>query len=344
MTEQLLARARAGDGDAFGELVEPFRRELQVHCYRILGSTADAEDLLQETLMAAWRGLDGFEQRASLRAWLYRIATNKCLNALRDGTRADGTRADGADFVRRYRPEIPFPDPTRGGEPLWLQPYPDSLLGDFPDVTPGPEARYEARESVSLAFVAALQHLPPRQRAVLVLRDVLGFRAAEAAGMLGCSVDAVNSALKRARASIAAQLPPGWRERSPLPGSPRERETVDRFADAFERGDVDGIVALLTDDAWLTMPPLPFEYQGRAAEEFLAAIAFRGGTRRFRLIATRANGQPAFGCYLRDPRARISHAHGLVVLTLDGDRVCAITRFMDNSVLPWFGMPRTLPD
>jgi RNA polymerase sigma-70 factor (TIGR02960 family) len=336
VTGQLLARARAGDGDAFAELVEPFRRELQVHCYRILGSAAEAEDMLQETLMAAWRGLDGFKERASLRAWLYRIATNKCLNALRDGSRTNGG-------LQRYRPEVPIPDPTRSGEPLWLQPYPDSLLGELPDSEPGPEARYETRESVSLAFVAALQHLPPRQRAVLVLRDVLGFRAAEAAAILDCGVDAVNSALKRARASITAHLPPDWRDRSPLPDSAREREVVGRFADAFERGDIPGIVALLTSDAWLSMPPLPFEYQGRAAEEFLAAISFRGGTRRFRLVATRANGQPAFGCYLRDPQTPVAHAHGLLVLTLDGDRVCAITRFMDNSVLPWFGLPRTLP-
>jgi RNA polymerase sigma-70 factor (TIGR02960 family) len=335
MTEQLLARARNGDGDAFAELIAPFRHELQVHCYRILGSTADAEDLLQETMVAAWRGLDRFEERASLRAWLYRIATNKCLNALRDGARR-GTRW-------QYVPEVPLPDPTRGGEPLWLQPYPDSLLDDLPDTSAGPAARYEMRESVSLAFVAALQQLPPRQRAVLVLRDVLGFRAAETASILDCSLDAVNNALRRARAAIGRQLPPGWRDRSPLPGSARERAVVDRFTEAFERGDVDDVVALLTSDAWLTMPPLPFEYQGRDAAHFLWAISFRKGTRRFRLIATRANGQPAFGCYLRDSHAPIAHAHGLLVLTLDGDHICALTRFMDNSVLPAFGMPRTLP-
>jgi RNA polymerase sigma-70 factor (TIGR02960 family) len=242
------------------------------------------------------------------------------------------------------RTEVPFPEPTRNAEPLWLEPYPDSLLSDLPDAPPGPAARYEARESVSLAFVAALQALPPRQRATLVLRDVLGFRAAEAAAILDCSVAAVNGALKLARAGIAARLPPGWRDRAPLPGSAREREVAGQFADAFERGDVDGIVALLTDDAWLTMPPLPFEYQGRAAAQFLSAIPFGAGTHRFRLIATRANGQPAFGCYLSDATAPIAHAHGLIVLTLDGDLVCGITRFMDNSVLPRFGLPRTLPD
>jgi RNA polymerase sigma-70 factor (ECF subfamily) len=337
VTEQLLARARAGDGDAFGELIEPFRRELQVHCYRILGSVQDAEDVLQETMVAAWRGLDGYEGRASLRAWLYRIATNKCLNQLR------GSHRGG--WLQHYAPEVPLPEPTRSGDPLWLEPYPDVLLGELPDTTPGPEARYEAREAVSLAFVTALQQLPPRQRAALVLRDVLGFRAAEAAGILGCSLDAVNGSLKRARAAIADQLPPAGLDQAPLPGSARERGVVGRFADAFERGDVDAVVALLTEDAWLTMPPLPVEYQGRAtAAQFLRAISFRGGARSYRLIATRANGQPAFGCYVRDTRAPISHAHGLIVLTLAGDGICAVTRFMDNSVLPRFGMPRTLPD
>jgi len=335
MTGQLLARARAGDGDAFAELMAPFRRELHVHCYRILGSTADAEDMLQETMMAAWRGLNRFEERASLRAWLYRIATNKCLNALRDNARR-GTQW-------QPRPEVPLPDPTRGGEPLWLQPYPDDLLGDPPDTSAGPAARYELRESVSLAFVTALQQLPPRQRAVLVLRDVLGFRAAETADILECSLDAANYALRRARAGIGREQPPGWRDRSPLPGSARERAVVDQFTQAFERGDVEAIVALLTSDAWLTMPPLPFEYQGRAAAHFLSAISFRNGTRQFRLIATKANGQPAFGCYVRDPQAPIAHAHGLLVLTLDGERICAIARFMDNSVLPYFGLPRTPP-
>lgn len=336
MTEQLLARARTGDGDAFGELIEPFRRELQVHCYRILGSVQDAEDVLQETMMAAWRGLDGFEGRASLRAWLYRIATNKCLNHLR-GSRY-GLRS-------QYVPEVALPEPTRSRDPLWLEPYPDVLIGELPDTTPGPEARYEAREAVSLAFVTALQQLPPRQRAALVLRDVLGFRAAETAGILGCTLDAVNGSLKRARAAIADHFPPAGRDRAPLPGSARERDVVGRFADAFESGDVDAIVALLTEDAWLTMPPLPMEYQGRAtAGHFLRAISFRGGTRSYRLIATRANGQPAFGCYLRDAQAPISHAHGLIVITLAGDSICAVTRFMDNSVLPRFGLPRTLPD
>ena len=330
---QMLARARSGDGDAFAELTGPFRRELQVHCYRILGSTADAEDMLQETMMAAWRGLDRFEGRASLRTWLHAIATNKCLNHLR-ASRSPGPRT----------PEVTLPEPTRSGEPLWLEPYPDALLDDLPDAAPGPEARYEARESVSLAFITALQRLPPRQRAALVLRDVLGFRAAETAAMLDCSVDAANNLLKRARATIAGDLPPGGRDRAPLPGSAREQRITASFADAFEHGDVRAIVALLTNDAWLTMPPLPFEYQGLdTIGHFYDTIVFRHGTRRNRLIPTRANGQPAFGRYILDPHAPVAHAHGLIVLTLAGDRISAITGFTDNSVLSRFGLPRTLP-
>jgi len=333
-TGQLLARARSGDGDAFAELTGPFQRELQVHCYRILGSAADAEDMLQETMMAAWRGLDRFQERSSLRTWLHAIATNKCLNHLR-ASRGGPLPA----------PQVPLPEPTRSGEPLWLEPYPDALLGDLPDAAPGPEARYEARESVSLAFVTALQHLPPRQRAALVLRDVLGFRSTETADVLGCTVDAANNLLKRARATVADHLPPGGRDQAPLPGSAREQRVTSRFADAFERGDVAAVVALLADDAVISMPPLPFEYQGRdLIGHFLYAVSFRHGTRRSRLIPTRANGQPAFGQYLSDPHAPIGHAHGLLVLTLADDRVRAITGFTDNSVLARFGLPRTLPE
>jgi len=330
MTEQLLARARAGDGDAFAELIEPFQPELRVHCYRILGSVQDAEDVLQETLMAAWRGLDQFEGRSPVRAWLYRIATNKSLNALR------------ASKLRPLPETVNrLPEPSRRSEPLWLEPYPDILFGDLPDIAPGPEARYEAREAISLAFLAALQYLPPLQRAAVIIRDVLGFRAAETADMLQCSVDAINGLLKRGRANLTRQLPSGGPERSPLPGSAAERDIVARFTDAYERGDTAAVVALLTDDAKLTMPPLPLEYHGRfAVAEFLAAIC---GVRRFTLIATRANGQPAFGCYLHDDSAPISRAHGLIVLTLNGDHIAAITRFLDNSILPRFGLPRILP-
>ncbi|GGP01653.1 sigma-70 family RNA polymerase sigma factor [Nonomuraea glycinis] len=328
--------ARGEDGEKFRRLVEPYRRELQVHCYRILGSVQDAEDVLQETLLAAWRGIDGFEERASVRTWLYRIATNRCLNALRSSARRPHERA-------AYQLEVALPEPSRRREePSWLEPYPDVLLDEIADHLPGPEARYEVRESVSLAFLVALQRLPPRQRAVLVLRDVLGFRAAEVASMLDTTENAVTSALRRARGALAHVLPGPDRESAPLPDSPQERRVVADFTRAFEAGDVDAIVAMLTDDAWLTMPPLPLEYQGRdAIRHFLATVALRR-CRREMLVPTRANGQPAFGCYVRDPRTPILHAHGLLVLTLTGDRIIALTRFHDNSLLTGFGLPRSL--
>jgi RNA polymerase sigma-70 factor, ECF subfamily len=333
-----LSRARAGDEQAFQTLTEPYRRELQLHCYRILGSVQDAEDLVQETLLAAWRGLDRFEERASLRAWLYRIATNRCLNALRDSSR------------RPRRMELPpsnllaqVREPTRRGEPLLLDPYPDALLEGLPDAAAGPEARYETSEAVALAFVAALQMLPPLQRAVLVLRDVLGFRAAEVADMLDTSEAAVKAALQRARGAVDERLPAGQREHAPLPRSPAEREVVGRFAEAFEAGDVDGIVALLTEDAIGTMPPEPGVYEGR--EELAAFLEDRfrwRGDRRVRLVPTRANAQPAFGVYVQDPQTPVARAHGLVVLTLEAHQIAAITRFLDSSVMPHFGLPRTL--
>jgi len=334
-TSTALARARAGDGEAFRELTDPYRGELQLHCYRILGSVQDAEDMLQETLLAAWRGLDRFEGRASMRAWLYKIATNRCLNALRD----TGRRPERA---ARAGPALVAPEPTRRSEPLWLQPYPDALLDDVPDAAPGPEARYEAREALGLAFAAGLQRLPPRQRAVLVLRDVLGYRAAEAADMLEVSEISVNSALQRARATLTAQLPAG-RDTAPAPRSPRERELTSAFADAFEAADTERLVALLTEDAWLTMPPEPLEYQGHAAiAEFYTSRTW-WGVQPVRLVPTRANNQPAFGYYLQDPHAPVARAHGLFVLTLAADKISAITRFGDNSLLPHFGLPRTLP-
>lgn len=333
---ETLDRARAGDGDAFRRLTDPYRRELQVHCYRVLGSLQDAEDLLQETLLAAWRGLGAYEGRASVRSWLYRIATNRCLNALRDSARRPHDPA-------ALHVEVPLPEPTRDrGEPTWLEPYPDVLLERLPDRAPGPEARYETRESVSLAFCAGLQHLPPRQRAVLVLRDVLGFRAAEVADMLETTESAVTSALKRARATLGAQLPDADREKAPLPGSAHERRVVEAFARAFEGGDVDAVTALLTDDVWLTMPPLPLEYQGRdATRNFLSTIAWRN-QREYVLVPTRANGQPAFGCYVREWHAPVLRAHGVLLLTLSGGRISMLTRFLDNSLLPHFGLPRSL--
>jgi RNA polymerase sigma-70 factor (TIGR02960 family) len=334
VNESALGRARAGDEVAFRELIDPYRAELQVHCYRILGSLQDAEDAVQETLLAAWRGLERFEGRASMRAWLYRIATNRCLNALRH---------------RRRRPQeapsiVQAPEPTRRVEPIRLEPYPDVLLEGVADTAPGPESRYETRESVGLAFVAALQHLPPRQRAALVLRDVLGFRTAEVAEMLDASEASVKGALQRARATLDERLPPGGPERAPLPSSTRERKLVGRFAEAVERGDTESVVALLTDDALLTMPPQPLEYQGGAA---IAAFLHHRAKLRgapLRVVPTRANTQPAFGCYLPDARAPIARPYGLIVLTLEGDAVAAITWFSDTALFRRFGLPRTLPD
>ena len=334
MATDLIGRAQAGDGQAFRELVEPYQRELQVHCYRILGSAQDAEDAVQETLLTAWRSLNGFERRSSLRTWLYRIATSRSLNALRAASRRPP--------MNWSNPQIEPPEPTRLGEVAWLEPYPDLLLADLPDEAPGPQARYESREAISLAFITALQLLPPRQRAALILRDVLGFHTSEAAGILQASEPSVASALKRARATLAQHLPPGRPEAPPLPHSPAEQQLVARLTRAFEDSDVDGIVALLTEDAWLTMPPMPLEYQGRELAARFFNLVFRPG-RRYRLIATRANGQPAFGIYVGDPHTAVLHAGGLIVLTLAGDQISMMTRF-DNSVIPRFGLPRYLPD
>jgi RNA polymerase sigma-70 factor (ECF subfamily) len=320
VTTDLLTRARAGDQEAFRQLVEPYRHHLQLHCYRIL--------------LSAWQGLGGFQERASVRTWLYRVATNCCLKAQRSRRRSQS--------VGRPAPLPDLPEPTRLGPVLWLQPYHDLLLDQLMDTAPGPEARFEAREAVSLAFVTALQLLPPRQRAVLILRDVLGFRAREVAQILDSTEESVTSALKRARAALQRGLPgPGERQQAPAACSAAERELVERFTRAFEAKDVHGIVALLTEDVWLTMPPIPLEWQGRdLADQFLTGTAIR--LARPTLVATRANGQPAFGIYVRDPQAPILHAAGLLVLTLAGDRICAMTRF-DTSMLAYFGLPRTLP-
>ncbi len=328
----LISRARAGDGDAFRELTEPHRRELQVHCYRMLGSFQDAEDALQDTLLAAWQGFGGFEGRASLRTWLYRIATNRCLNARRSASRRPAKEWDV--------PNVEPPEPTRLGEVVWLEPFPDALLDGAIDVPLGPEARYEQTESISLAFVTALQVLPPRQLAVLILRDVLGFHASEVAGMLDSTVESVNGALKRARASLQRQQPPAaGREPPPAAGSPAEDALVAKFVRAYEAADLDAVVALLTGDVFMSMPPMPFEYEGRDAVARFFPSIFGSGRRE--LVPTRANGQPAFGAYLR-AHSGIHHGTGLFVLTLSGDRICTMTRF-DNSVFPWFGLPHSLP-
>jgi RNA polymerase sigma-70 factor (TIGR02960 family) len=331
MTTDLISRAQAGEGDAFRELTEPYRRELHVHCYRMLGSFQDAEDALQDTLLAAWQGLAGFEGRASIRTWLYRIATNRCLNALRAASRRPAKEWD--------IPDVEPPEPTRLGEVVWLEPYPDALLEGAINAPLGPEARYERTEAISLAFVTALQVLPARQRAVLILREVLGYHANEVAEMLDSTVESVNSALKRARAGLQ---PIGEREPPPAPDSPAEQALVARFVRAYESGDVDALVALLTADVCVSMPPVPLEYQGRDVVARFYASVMRPG-RTYDLVPTRANGQLAFGAYLRAPVSGIRHGAGLLVLTLTGDQICALTRF-ENSVLPWFGLPRSLPD
>jgi RNA polymerase sigma-70 factor (ECF subfamily) len=334
---QLLARAEAGDEAAFEALTEAFRAALQVHCYRIVGSAQDAEDLVQETLTAAWRALGQFEQRSSLRSWLYRIATNRCLNHLRDR----GRRLP--ELPEPIEPIPQPPPPSRLSEPVWLEPYPDVLLEGVADRGQQPDARYEEREAIGLAFVFALQRLPPRQRAVLVLRDVLAFRAAEVAEMLGMTEVAVNRALQRARQTVERGVPAGALRDAPLPDSSQERALVSRFATAFEAGDIASVVAMLTDDALMTMPPEAAEYEGPAAiSRFLSTVPASGALDRFRLVPTRANGQPAFGCYLKDRHTAIAHAYGLMVLTLRGDRIAGLAGFADTAVFAAFGLPRTL--
>jgi RNA polymerase sigma-70 factor (TIGR02960 family) len=328
MTNSVLARAQAGDGDAFAELTNPYRRELRVHCYRILGSFQDAEDLLQETLLSAWQAVDRFDG-SSLRAWLYRIATNRCLNYLRDSSRRPNASnmADASGSL--------FSDATHSDEPWWLEPYPDALISE-PE--PGPEARYDARESIALSFVAGLQRLPTQQRAALVLRDVLGFSAAEVASMLDSTPASVNSALQRAHAGFN---PVGDPDRVRLPRSPHEAEAVDQFVDAIQQGDLDRVVALLTDDAKLNMPPEPFEFHGpRPIAEFLHRAAFWGD---LKVVLTRANNHPAFGYYRGDPNANVYRASGLIVLTVVGEQISSMTRFADKGLFASFGLPRTLP-
>ena len=333
VTTDLITKARTGDSDAFRELTEPYRRELQAHCYRMLASLQDAEDALQETLLAAWQGLGEFEGRASIRTWLYRIATNRCLNALRSANRRPAKEWD--------MPEVEPPEPSRLGEVVWLEPYPDALLEGVIRIPLGPEARYQQTEAISLAFVTALQVLPARQRAVLILREVLGYHANEVADMLDSTVESVNGALKRARAGLRRRLPPmGDGEPPPAPDSRAERALLATFVRAWESGDVDALVALLTADVSVSMPPIPLEYHGRdVVARFCASLMRR---RSHDLVPTRANGQPAFGAYLRAPTGGIRHGTGLFVLTLTGDRICAMTRF-DSSVLSWFGLPRSLP-
>ncbi|MBO0731848.1 MAG: RNA polymerase subunit sigma-70 [Acidimicrobiaceae bacterium] len=327
MTDSVLARAQTGDGDAFEELTNPYRRELHMHCYRMLGSFQDAEDVLQETLLAAWQGLHRFDGR-SLRAWLYRIATNRCLNWLRATSRRPKTSTNALDSPSLFAAAAP------SDEPWWLEPYPDALLGDCEQ---GPEARFAAKESIALSFVAGLQRLPTQQRAALVLRDVLGFSAAEAAEMLDSTPASVNSALQRARSGFEASRDP---DRVALPRSPHEAETVERFVEALQHGDLERLVALLTDDARLTMPPEPLEFLGaRPVAEFLSRV----WGENVKVVPTRANGALAFGYYRPDPNADVYRASGLIVLAVEGEQVSELTRFGDKSLFACFGLPRTIP-
>ncbi|GAA1512347.1 RNA polymerase subunit sigma-70 [Kribbella lupini] len=312
MTSSVLERARGGDERAFQELIAPYARELHLHCYRMLGSVTDADDLLQEILLAAWTGLDGFGGRSSLRTWLYRIATNRCLNAIRDGKRRPPTE-----------PLPPFdpPEPTRRGDVTWLQPYPDTWLEDHA----------VRRETVELAFVTALQRVPPRQAATLVLVDVLGFTIAEVADLIETTPTAIKGALQRARASVKQAQTTMSADRE------HERQVARRFAAAFVADDIEAVTRLLTDDAWLAMPPAPHEYQGAAAiGAFLqASVDGRRGV-GLRLEASGCNRQPGFVCsFVGEDRAP-SYA-GRIVLTVDGERISRITRFLEP------GLEKVLP-
>jgi RNA polymerase sigma-70 factor (ECF subfamily) len=324
-----LAAARAGNQDEFSALVEPYRRELQLHCYRMLGSLEDAEDLVQETLLRAWRRLDTFEGRAALRTWLYKIATNACLDAL-DKKRRRGLPPD----------RIPAGDPRQPLEPpthefTWLEPYPDEWL---PDASPSPEARYVQRESISLAFLSALQMLPPRQRAVLVLRDVLDWPAAEVAGALDLTVSAVNSALHRARVALAkpdaAHATEGARR---LPSDADLRALLTRYVQAWESADVTTLIGLLRDDATFTMPPSPSWYAGHAAiQMIMTTVVFHD---RWRLRAVGVNGQPGFARYKADADG-VYRAAAIQVLTVTADgQIADLTTFMTPSLVERFGLP-----
>jgi RNA polymerase sigma-70 factor (ECF subfamily) len=326
--EALLQRARGGDGQAFAELIEPHRRELHVHCYRMLGSFDDADDAVQETLLAAWRGLAAFQARASIRTWLYRVATNTCLNLLRNATRRPQTA-----------PALPAtaPPPSSSDKVTWLQPYPDALLDGLPDGDLGPQARAEQNEAISLAFIAALQLLSPRARAVLILRDVLGFSARDAADALHSTQEAVAMTLSRARASLRGTARPS----RPSADRAVEAALARRLAAAFTAHDIDTVVSLLAEDVRIAMPPLPAVWQGRQhAAVFLAEVAFRL-VPEARFVQIHANRQPALAVYARDDITGLWHSSGLLVITARGDQVAGLTRF-EQHTLRAFGLPRIL--
>ena len=324
---------------AFERLAEPFRREIKLHCYRMLGSLHEADDLVQETYLRAWRRFDSFEG-GSFRAWLYRISTNACLNAL-------ASRKN----MRRLLPDQQAPRALRmpeGGPAIdvpWLEPYPDLYLQEIVDSAPGPGARYASRETVQLPFVAVIQQLPPRQRAALLLCDVLGWTATEAASLLGGSTAAFNSALQRARETLAKRYPDGRALVASRPNPPQQK-LLDRYLQAWEGHDLDGFVALLKEDATFTMPPWLEWYAGSQAIRAFFAMAWKtcGG---LRLVPTAANGQPAFAIYEHTGIDARWTAHSIHVLTLDGDRISALTLFVPPAgpqLFQAFGLPLNLPD
>ena len=320
-----LAAATAGDERAFSRLVEPHRRELHAHCYRMLGSVHDAEDALQETLLRAWRGLARFEGRSSLRSWLYTIATNTCLTQI--GRRPK--RVLPIDYGPAVDPHTPPGEPVV--ESVWVEPYPDEMLG-LEDGLAAPEARYEQREGVELAFVAALQHLAPNQRAVLILREVLGFSAGETAKTLGTTVASVNSALQRARATVEKRVPEQTQQATLRAlGDDRLRELVDRYVDAWERDDVHAFAAMLTGDATFAMPPLATWYATREGIATWAALSPMSGEWRWRTVLTRANGQPALAFYVWDEAAQAYLPFALNVLTFRDSLISNVTAFIVRS-------------
>src|SRR3954462_5411008 len=319
--ERLLAAARTGDETAFGRLVEPYRSELHAHCYRMLGSVHDAEDSLQDAMLRAWRGLKSFEGRSSLRSWLYTIATNACLNAIAKRPK----RVLPIDYAPASDPHTPPGEPVV--ESVFVEPYPDEMLG-IEDGYAAPEASYEQREAVELAFVAALQHLPPNQRAVLILREVLGFSAKEVGEALDTSVASVNSALQRARAAVEERVPDqSQQETLRTLGDDEVSALVARYVDAWEKQDVDAFAAMLAEDATFAMPPLASWYQGREAITIWARNSPMSGDWRWKSILTRANGQIALGFYAWSAEERGYRAFALNVLTLRGDRVSDVVAF-----------------
>jgi RNA polymerase sigma-70 factor (ECF subfamily) len=324
------------ESDAVLQL-EPYRRELQLHCYRMLGSLQESEDLVQETFLRAWRARDRFEGRTSFRNWLYRIATNACLNAL---ARRSSARRVLPDAYGPPAQRTPEPEPA--SEVAWLEPYPDAFLEGIADTAPGPAARYELRESVQLAFVAAIQHLPPRQRAVLLLRDVLGWSAAETALLLETSSVSVNSALQRARATLEARFPEGQPGRMPAT-EPGQEVLLERYVRAWERMDLDSLVALLREDAVLRMPPWQQWYLGRQAIRAFFAWAWPGLGTEPKLLPIGANGQPTFVHYVRTADGSAYDAHGLQLLTLRGDAIGVLTVFRDSRLFAAFGLPPVFP-